>query len=208
MSLRDGRSNFTTYSYDVLDRLIQRTNPLNQSESFAYNNEGYMTEHLNRRGELTTYSYDTANQLAQKSLEGDGEENSYTYGYDMDGNLISLSDSDSKIIYTYDELDRIRTSSTEGSLKQPAIRQVYGYDKNSNRTSLKAGFVGEAEEDYTEQTYTYDQENQLKSLNSIAGNFQFEYDDLSRITRMIYPNGMKTEMSYEGELRLKKSRAY
>ena len=85
--------------------------------------------------------------LPKKSLEGDGEENSYTYGYDMDGNLISLSDSDSKLTYTYDELDRIISSSTEGSAKQPSIRQIYGYDKNSNRTSLKAGFVGEAEED-------------------------------------------------------------
>ena len=34
-------------------------------------------------------------------------------------------------------------------------------------------------------TYTYDSENQLTSLDSYAGVFNFEYDDLSRMTKMM-----------------------
>ena len=38
--------------------------------------------------------------------------------------------------YEYDALDRITKSSTAGSLKQPAVVQLYDYDNNSNRKSL------------------------------------------------------------------------
>ena len=47
-------------------------------------------------------------------------------------------------------------------------------------------------------------ENQLTRLVSPAGAFDFKYDDLSRMTQMTYPNGMRTEMSYEGDTRLSK----
>ena len=111
----------------------------------------------------------------------------------MDENLASLSDNDSKLTYEYDALDRITESSTAGSDKQPAVVQLYDYDRNSNRTRLRAGLEGEDESNYMENSYTYDLENQLTSLNSPAGVFNFEYDDLSKLTKMTYPNGMKTE---------------
>ncbi|MDE0092401.1 MAG: RHS repeat-associated core domain-containing protein [Oligoflexia bacterium] len=94
--------------------------------------------------------------------------------------------------------------STKDSLKQPAIIQLYEYDKNGNRVSLKAGLKGEDEESYFTNSYTYDLENQLTRLRSPAGAFDFEYDDLSRITKMTYPNNMTTEMSFEGDFRLSK----
>ena len=94
--------------------------------------------------------------------------------------------------------------STKDSLKQPAIIQLYEYDKNGNRVSLKAGLKGEDEESYFTNSYTYDEENQLTRLRSPAGDFDFEYDDLSRITKMTYPNNMTTEMSFEGDFRLSK----
>ena len=200
MSLTDERGNTTSYVYDVLDRMTQRTNPLNQREYFSYNNEGYMTSHLNRLGELTTYNYDKANQLVRRSLQG----NLYNYSYDLDGNLASLSDNDSKLSYEYDALDRIISASTGDSPKQPPIAQLYEYDKNSNRIGLRAGLEGEDISRYFTNIYTYDLENQLTRLVSPAGAFDFKYDDLSRMTGMTYPNGMRTEMSYEGDTRLSK----
>ena len=201
MSLTDERGNTTSYVYDVLDRLIQRTNPLNQREYFSYNNEGYMTSHLNRLGELTTYNYDKTNQLVRRKIVN---ENTYNYSYDLDGNLITLEDNDSKLTYSYDALDRIISASTEDSPKQPPIVQLYEYDKNSNRIGLRAGLEREDISRYFTNIYTYDLENQLTRLDSPAGVFDFEYDDLSRMTGMTYPNGMRTEMSYEGDTRLSK----
>ena len=200
ISLKDARNNITSYVYDVLDRMIQRTNPLKQTEYFTYDNEGYMTEHLNRLGELTTYTYDKANQLIQKVLA----DNTYNYSYDLDGNLTMLSDNDSKLNYEYDALDRIIEISTEGSLKQPSITQFYEFDKNNNRLSLRAGFTSGDLVEYMRNIYTYDLENQLREVNSPAGVFNFEYDDLSRMTKMVYPNGMTTEMSFEGDSRISK----
>ena len=200
MSLKDERGNTTSYVYDVLDRMIERTNPLNQIEYFTYDREGYMTSYLNRLGELMTYNYDKANQLIQKILA----DNTYNYSYDMDGNLVSLSDNDSKLSYEYDALDRVIKSNTSGSLKQPAIVQLYDYDRNSNRLRLRAGLETADERNYRTNTYTYDLENQLTSLNSPIGVFNFEYDDLSRMIKMSYPNAMETRMSFEGDLRLSK----
>ena len=206
MSLTDGRNKVTTYVYDVLNRLIERTNPLNQTEYFSYDNEGYMTGWLNRKGFETRYIYDSANQLIRKEL---GSENTYIYSYDMDGNIIGLLDDDSNLFYEYDELDRVLSVSTKNSPKQPAITQRYTYDNNSNRTSLRAGFsaddTGEFDEDNDfDISYTYDLENQLTDIGSPAGNFHFEYDDLSRIVEMTYPNDIRTEMNYEGDVRLSK----
>ena len=201
MSVKDERGNKTSYVYDVLDRMIERTNPLSQKEFFTYDDEGYMTSHLNRLGELTTYAYDKANQLVQRIL---GNENTYNYSYDRDGNLVSLSDNDSKLTYQYDALDRIVKSSTTGSSKQPAVVNLYEYDRNNNRISLRTGLETEDERNYRTNIYTYDLENQLTSLNSPAGNFNFEYDDLSRMTKMTYPNAMETRMSFEGDMRLSK----
>ena len=202
MSLKDERGNTTSYVYDVLDRMIERTNPLNQKEFFTYDDEGYMTSHLNRLGELTTYNYDKANQLVQRIL---GNENTYNYSYDLDGNLVSVSDNDSKLTYKYDALDRVVRVMTEDAVKQPDSSLIYTYDNNSNRTSLIYG-LGLALDLYKVfgTFYTYDEENQLTSLSSAGGNFNFEYDDLSRMTKMSYPNGMETRMSYEGDMRLSK----
>ena len=144
--------------------------------------------------------------ISQKEL---GSENTYIYSYDMDGNIIGMSDDDSKLFYEYDELDRVLSVSTKGSSKQPAITQRYTYDNNSNRTRLRAGFSSDDTGEYDEEndidiSYTYDLENQLTDIGSLAGNFHFEYDDLSRMLEMTYPNGIKTEMSYEGDIRLSK----
>ena len=201
MSLKDERNNITTYLYDVLDRMIKRTNPLSQKEFFTYDNEGYMTSHLNRIGELTTYTYDKANQLVQRVL---GDSNTYKYSYDKDGNLASVSDDDSKLSFNYDGLDRIVEVSTKGSSKQPAIIQIYEYDKNSNRLSLSSGLEAESLSSYRRQSYSYDYENQLTHLSSAGGTFRFEYDDLSRLTKLTNANNIVTQMSYEGDFRLKK----
>ena len=104
----------------------------------------------------------------------------------------------------YDGLDRMIKASTKDSAKQPSMLVLYDYDKNSNRTRLRAGSELGDRAYFKEQSYTYDLENQLISLKSPAGVFDFEYDDLSRMTQMTYPNGMKVEMSYEGDARLSK----
>ena len=74
-----------------------------------------------------------------------------------------------------------------------------------NEAGLSADDTGEEdEENDVDISYTYDLKNQLTDIGSLVGNFHFEYDDLSKIMEMTYPNGMKIEMSYEGDIRLSK----
>ena len=72
----------------------------------------------------------------------------------MDGNLVSLSDNDSNLTYEYDALDRITKTSTTGSAKQRAVVNLYEYDRNSNRLSLRTGFRNRRPQLDTEQIPT------------------------------------------------------
>ena len=202
MSLTDSKGQVTTYVYDLLDRLIEKIDPLGPAESFTYDDGSKLISWLNRKGLEIRYVYDSANQLIEKVLG----ENTYTYSYDKDGNLTGLSDRDSQLSYEYDGLNRVMMSSTENSPKQPPIIQRYTYDGNDNRTSLKAGYAGAIELEYVENIYTYDNENQLTGLSSLARDFHFKYDNLSRMIEMTYPNGVTTTLSYKGDSRLSEVR--
>ncbi|MDE0092457.1 MAG: right-handed parallel beta-helix repeat-containing protein [Oligoflexia bacterium] len=198
-------------------------------EYFQYDKVGNLKAHQLSDYEYTYYFYDKANQLTHKFFGGGAHLNYVyqhnhiryvssrqrfnveTYSFDGDGNLAHITDTFSnplsakvvsELSLEYDALGRVIKTSKEGSTNQPAIVQLYEYDKNGNRVSLKAGLKGEDEESYFTNSYTYDLENQLTRLRSPAGAFDFEYDDLSRITKMTYPNNMTTEMSFEGDQRL------
>ena len=77
--------------------------------------------------------------------------------------MISLLAVQNKLSYEYDALDRVIKSNTSGSLKQPAIVQLYDYDRNNNRVSLRTGLETEDLANYKTNIYTYDLENQLTS---------------------------------------------
>jgi YD repeat-containing protein len=50
LSLTDPVDNTTTWTYDALNRVVQETNELGYSRYFAYNDGGYLTRRIDRRG--------------------------------------------------------------------------------------------------------------------------------------------------------------
>ena len=50
---RAERGSVTSYTYDNMDRLTVRTDPLLRIESYQYHVNGNLTQHTDRRGKVT-----------------------------------------------------------------------------------------------------------------------------------------------------------
>jgi RHS repeat-associated protein len=99
-------------------------------------------------------------------------ENSYTYTYDVDGNITQIVDGNGKkISYKYDDLGQLLRENNQILGKT----YVYTYDNGGNRKSKKTYAYTTANSlsslTYTEETYTYGNEtwgDQLTKVNSVA----------------------------------------
>jgi RHS repeat-associated protein len=166
--------------------LISTTDPLGNVETYEYDGNDNLTKRITPKADTISFAYDAVNQLLSKTLPG----NLVTsYAYDAVGNLTSVTDPDSTLTMTYDQANRLLTTSTAGSANQPSVTLTYAYDKNGNRLT--------AADPSGTNTYTYDALNRLASLASPAGLATYVYDALSRRTSMTLSNGTQTTYQYD-----------
>lgn len=78
LSVTDARNGVTSYTYNTMDRLATRTDPLLQQESYVYDNTGNLTEVTDRKSQVSTFTYDALNRRTQASVAGPAT-TSYTY---------------------------------------------------------------------------------------------------------------------------------
>src|SRR5207247_4628917 len=89
-SVTDARSNSTTHTYDAMDRLATRVDPLGGSEAFVYDLAGNLTRRTDRKGQLSTFVYDSLNRLTTSSY-ADGSGTSFVYA--APARLVRVDDS-------------------------------------------------------------------------------------------------------------------
>jgi|GEM_PF-3106392 len=131
-SENDGPSDFITYySYDSMDRIIQKTLPNGKVINYNYNNQTLLSS---IPGVIDNIEYDSMNLMTRKSFSNGKEteltydsqtkrlENIYTpglqnlnYAFDPKGNVIGITD---RIIgenqyFFYDDLDRLLLAGSE-----------------------------------------------------------------------------------------------
>ena len=186
LTVKDAKNQITTFAYDSRNRLISSTDPLNKVETYEYDGNDNLTKRITPKMDQIVFAYDAVNQLLSKTLPGTL---ATSYTYDAVGNLLTVTDPDSALTMTYDQANRLLTTSTAGSLNQPSVTLTYAYDKNGNRLTLADGT--------NTNTATYDPLNRLASLTSPAGANTFAYDALSRRTSLTLPNGTQTTYTYD-----------
>ena len=157
-----------------------------KAETYEYDGNDNLTKRITPKMDQIVFAYDAVNQLLSKTLPGTL---ATSYTYDAVGNLLTVTDPDSALTMTYDQANRLLTTSTAGSLNQPSVTLTYAYDKNGNRLTLADGT--------NTNTATYDPLNRLASLTSPAGANTFAYDALSRRTSLTLPNGTQTTYTYD-----------
>jgi RHS repeat-associated protein len=186
LTVKDAKNQVTTFVYDDRNRLLSTTDPLGKVETYSYDGNDNLLTRVIPKTETISFAYDPVNQLLSKTLPG----NLVTsYAYDAVGNLTSVTDSDSALTMTYDQANRLLTTSTAGSSNQPSVTLTSTYDKNGNRLTL-------ADAPNT-TTYAYDVLNRLTSLTSPVGATTFGHDALSRRISLTLPNGTNTSYTYD-----------
>jgi RHS repeat-associated protein len=179
----------TTYTYNSMDRLATRTDPLSNTEIYYYDGNGNLTQFADRRGKVTQYAYDGLNRrtLAKfgMTLGLTPYESSIAYNYDAGNRLTSAVDSIAGTITpTFDSLDRL----TEEATPQGSIS--YAYDAASRRTTQTV--AGQ-----TEVAYTYDNANRLTQITQGTPTVSLAYDDANRRTSLTLPNGVVVSYGYD-----------
>lgn len=201
----------TTYQYDVLDRLTRISNNCQNTDRFAYDSRNNLTHKtdakadgsvgcsgtVNSQGNSMRYTYDGMSRSLQVIQDlrvggvGSGAIDTsnpfnpdghitITSTYDANSRLTSLIDDNGNATrYSFDALNRLTTKSfADGTTKE------YAYDHDDNLTKYK-------DNNGTIQKCLYDALNRrvrcdiTPAANLIGTTLnQFEYDGLSRMTRM------------------------
>ncbi len=114
---------------------------------------------------------------------------------DPNNNLLTATDSDSDISFTYDERsDRLAQASTVNNKTVPDVDIFYSYDDNDNITSVYDSVTG-ADQIF----YGYDESNRLIRIGRSStdpSSIRFSYNKLDNRTGTIYPNGVTSSYLY------------
>ncbi|AIQ45744.1 hypothetical protein R70723_07495 [Paenibacillus sp. FSL R7-0273] len=183
----------TLYTYDDDNRLTKVSLKENSTSAevtqASYTYSGSVLDKVTLgNGIVTQYLYeDGFGRLTElKHLKGTEVLNEYNYTYDDNGNITQRTSNGNTETFTYDELDRI-ISSSEGN-------EQYGYDVKGNRT-VQLSTASSPHTDTME--YSYDGANQLKQVtrNGFTTSYKYDGDGLMREKN----DGGTTRYYYDGE---------
>ncbi|QDH21604.1 polymorphic toxin-type HINT domain-containing protein [Saccharibacillus brassicae] len=200
----------TTYIYNADNQLSQvltdntkqaeytyRDGLTQSDENYLKSSQLYQTK-LGNGQITTTYTNDGFGRLTNLLQSAGGLTKAFTYGYDNGDNrrskrdvltrfdITSRSDGTTSGTFTYDELDRIITSS-EGE-------ETYTYDGKGNRLTLQSSIQMPHKDNID---YTYNQAEQLSGITRNQTSVSYKYNGDGLMTeRSITKNGQATTTRY------------
>ena len=223
-SVTNAKNQTTKFEYDRNDLLKQETDAMNHTTRYEYDANSNLERITNAKGGVTTLTYDNATDwltavsfggaTKQYSYNEDGTLNSFTkpdgtvlncsydalgrmtsdgvnsYSYDNNMRLSSVSGNGKSISFGYDGFGRITSTNGDGH------NNSYQYDKNGNCIRMDCS-------DYS-TIYEYDGLNRLTLVAVGTGNgaIEYNYRKDSQLSYVTYPNGMRTDYSYDAVGRL------
>ncbi len=202
VKLTDANSNITLYEYDNLNRLIKQTyndwNILTQEYDISWN----LTKRTDPNGTIVINNYDSLNRLTSRTIQTATWvlwATSETYTYDELGRLISWTDNLwNDVSFDYDSLNNLISETNSNEIVN------YSYDVNWNITSITSpqpSPTGEGAESYS-VNYTYDIANRLLSVSNGTDSIaNYSYTSLTKLSDTLW-NWVTTNYSYDELLRL------
>ena len=232
----DGNGNETSYLLDDWGRIIQITTPEGGVEKYTYDYAGNITSTTDANGGTIEYFYNSLGQVSEiKDQEGNSEYfyydkegnltkridrngNNQDRSYNIDGNITLLEaykkDKENKLNVVRQQLEY----NPDGTLSSAVFNNMYyNYDYNIEGLLKRKSASGK-----TLLEYTYDKNNNLKTIQDITGKHskytydkadrlktiqdennkiqaQYEYFGNDNIKSVTLGNGVKTEYSYDGD---------
>ncbi len=177
----------TNYTYDEMGRCISETTASGGTVTYGYNELNVKKQLTNARGQTREYFYDAAGRITGYV----GAEDSVSYTYDENGNVLTVSDKNGTVKREYDALNRItKYTDTFGN------EIDYMYDRVGNMVRL-------IYPDNTEVYYMYDGNRNLVAVidwNSIDTNYT--YDENNNLIRMSRSDGAYATTVYDDAQRV------
>ncbi len=129
----DGKGQRTEFDYDGIARNTVTRHHDKTTKTLTY--DGLVqTQRTDEKGQVTTYAYDARNRLSSVNYPGNGSVDR-AYTYDRVGNILAVDEVQDyqNVAYTYDELNRIVTETSNG------VTHTYTYDLAGNRLENQYG---------------------------------------------------------------------
>ncbi|SNT25939.1 RHS repeat-associated core domain-containing protein [Anaerovirgula multivorans] len=171
----------THYDYDPLGRLQRVREDNGISATYHYNIDDTLSTISYANGINHSYNYDRDKNvisLLHKSPQGEMI-NNLTYTYDTRGNQLTKTENQETTIYTYDEINRLKT------VAYPKIgTETFDYDNAGNRTFRQMG------QEIT--TYEYDTRNRLTKSGKNGIITTYNYDNNGNLLKEIEENKTTT----------------
>ncbi|WP_088833833.1 RHS repeat domain-containing protein [Paenibacillus tyrfis] len=177
----------TMYGYDSRNQLTDVMQSLNERYvSYEYKKNGLLSAVKQSNSIASSYNYDGYNLVGLTQTKPGATINTFNYGYDYKRNVIQKTENGAAHTFTYDHLNRIRTSSQ--------FDELYTYDLRGNRETVQStnNF------NMSGADYRYDDRNRLVQVTNDDGrvvSYRYNGDG------MLYErtgNGQTTRYYYDG----------
>ena len=184
-SYKDGNGKITTYTYNQLGDMTSTTDPLGNVKEFSYNANAMLDTVTNPDDSTVHYDYDVLDQMISKSYDED-EDAQALWGYDADGNRISMDDVAGTTNYEYDSVGKITAVNLANGQKI-----TYTYDEYGNLAKLTYP-------DNTTVDYTYNELNQLTKIKDRQNKVtSYERDVNGYVVKVTRPNNTYTTIEHD-----------
>ena len=207
----DAKGHTTTWTYDLFGRVLTRTLPELQQESFVYATQTCAVQsanipegeaaslcevitHTDFNGDTITTLKDNMGRVDTVSYSKDGRVEQYHYYPDgkvqtVDITLNGVTETTTYTYYMHN--DRLETETKpDGSVLR------YDYDAVGNRTLVEISRNGVVS---SSTSYTYDELNRLETTfetGTIGQATTYRYDAVGNLDTVTYPNGLITDYDY------------
>ena len=184
LTVKDPNGHVTTFAYDALNRVVQKTDPLGNKWFYAYDAVGNQTSMMAANGKTTNYTYDSANQLT--TIQYPSPDAPVSFTYNALGQRVSMTDGLGTTTWTYDNLGHL-VSATDVNGKAVG----YTYDAAGNRTGL-------IYPDGKQVAYTYDANNRLAQIADWSGQeTKYGYDAVGHLLNILRLNSVSSDYTYD-----------
>ncbi|MDT0124683.1 RHS repeat-associated core domain-containing protein [Paenibacillus sp. RRE4] len=155
------------------------------SYTYSYRSNKSLSQFKTSNGLQQNYTYSGFDMTGLTQTRNENVFGNYGYSFDNNRNIVSKTDNAEASLYTYDALNRLKSSSV--------FNESYTYDARSNRKEM----TSERQPDLDQAKYRYDGRNRLIEVDTEKGKVQYRYNGDGLLYERTGQGGATTRYYYD-----------